>query len=404
MRYLIYISLGLVTACGGPPVLVTRPAIPVAPDIRLAADVVLPEARPADGVPTVLIQTRYWRSFRMRGGGGPTIPQGPREAIVARLVRAGFAVVITDVRGTGASDGVWRWPWSTDEVRDMRTVLDWIVAQPWSNGAVGATGVSYEGTTALLTATHAHPALKAVLARQIEWQLVDETLAPGGVRNALFADVWGDAVDALDHGRYPAMFPRVAKLFITGVARRDDDPSGDAQRARESARASSDIAVRARGVRAGTDRFGADAPSTDSLGPAGHAAALSRTHAVVSLWGSWWDGATADAVFRADSVMPIANAVIGGWTHEGDRNASPLRRATSVQPDRGSRFRRGVLHAHRARDAAPDRQCVAQALVRGRRRVVAQRGAVAEHMGAHMASCRRPAGHRARFGAPLADR
>lgn len=83
-------------------------------------------------------------------------------------MRAGFAVVVVDVRGTGASDEVWSGPWSADEVQDMRAILDWIVAQPWSNGAVGATGVSYEGTTAQLTAGLGHPALKAVLARQLE--------------------------------------------------------------------------------------------------------------------------------------------------------------------------------------------------------------------------------------------
>lgn len=333
MRLIIYSSLLLLSACRGPQAVVSRPAIPVSANVRLAADVVLPATMPVGGrVPTILIQTRYWRSFRMRGGGGPAIPQGPREAIVARLVRAGFAVVITDVRGTGASDGVWRWPWSHDEVHDTRVVLDWIVAQPWSNGAVGATGVSYEGTMALLAASLAHPSLKAVLARQVEWQLVDETLAPDGVRNALFSSVWGDAVDALDHGRYPDMFPRLGKLLITGVARRDEDPRGVAQQAREAARARSDVAERAQRVRTGRDRFGVDAPPTDSLGPAGHAAALAQTRAVVAIWGSWWDGATADAVFRAESAMPIAQAVIGGWTHDGDRNASPLRRRHSAQP------------------------------------------------------------------------
>ena len=333
-----------VGACRPPRVEVSHPAIPVdggslggLPNddthaIQLASDVVLPVDRPAGGAPTVLIQTRYWRSFRMRGGGGPKIPQGPREGIVARLVNAGFAVVITDVRGTGASDGVWRWPWSDEEVRDMGAVIDWIVAQPWSNGAVGTTGVSYEGTTALLAAVADRPALKAVLARQIEWNLVDETIAPGGVRNALFADTWGRAVDDLDHGRYPSLFPSYAKWFVTGVTRRDDDPHGTRQKARQAARASSDISARARGVRRGADPFGANAPATDSLGPAGHTAQLARTRAVVGIWGSWWDGATADAVFRAQQAMPIAQAIIGPWNHEGDENASPLGNTSSDRP------------------------------------------------------------------------
>ncbi len=273
-------------ACRGPRVDVTRPTMRVDDGVALAADVILPGERPAGRISTVLIQTRYWRSFRMRGGGGPSIPQGPREPIAARLVEAGYAVVIVDVRGTGASNGVWRWPWSADEVRDMGPVIDWIVAQPWSNGAVGATGVSYEGTTALLAAATGRPALKAVLARQIEWQLADETLAPGGVRNALFADTWGRAVDDLDHGKYPAIFPRMASWLVTGVGRRDDDLEGLAQREREQARPSSDVAQRAHAVTRGSDPFGVDAPATDSLGPAGHMAALANTRTVVGLWES----------------------------------------------------------------------------------------------------------------------
>ncbi len=47
------------------------------------------------------------------------------------------------------------------------------------------------------------------------------------------------------------------------------------------------------------------------------------------MWGSWWDGATADAVFRAADNMPVREAVIGPWAHEGTSNASPLRRDDS---------------------------------------------------------------------------
>lgn len=324
------------TGCAGAKATVSHPAIPVAPGIGLAADVVLPVAVPAGGVPVVLIQTRYWRSFRLvggGGGGGGRVPQGPRDAIVPRLLAAGFGVVVVDVRGTGASDGAWRWPWSADEVADMGPVIDWIVRQPWSNGAVGATGVSYEGTTALLAAAAGRPALRAVLARQLEWQLVDETMAPGGVRNVAFADVWSRTVDALDHGEYPEIFPSYAKWFVRGVQRRDDDPDGTALAALQQARApSSNVAQRASSVRLSSDPFGAGAPAADSLGPTGHATALAATTAVVGIWGSWWDGGTADAVLRAQRAMPIREAVIGPWDHDGGSNASPLRGSGSDHP------------------------------------------------------------------------
>jgi len=327
------IALAPFAACRSVPATVVHPRIPVADSVSIAADVILPVVVPQGGVPVVLIQTRYWRSFHIRGGSRKNVvPLGPREAIVERLVAAGFGVVVTDVRGTGASDGLWPWPWSANEVRDMGPIIDWIVAQRWSNGAVGATGVSYEGTTALLAATVARPALRAILAREIEWELVDEIIAPGGVRNVGFVNTWSRSVNALDHGKLPELFPPLARFGIKGVHPTDGDSKANRLRVLQRARPTTNVAARIETVRSGGDRFGADGPVSDSLGPAGHTAHLAMTTAVVGMWGSWWDGATADAVLRAQQHMAIREAVIGPWSHEGDHNASPLRRDNSERP------------------------------------------------------------------------
>ena len=58
------------------------------------------------------------------------------------FVPRGYAVVIVDVRGTGASFGTRDSFRSPKEREDSREITDWVVAQPWSNGRVGATGVS----------------------------------------------------------------------------------------------------------------------------------------------------------------------------------------------------------------------------------------------------------------------
>ncbi len=318
------------SACHSVPAAVTHPRIRAADSVEIAADVILPLVVPESGVPVVLIQTRYWRSFQLRGGKrNNVVPMGPREAIVEKLVMAGFGVVVTDVRGTGASGGTWPWPWSAGEVQDMGPVIDWIVAQRWSNGAVGATGVSYEGTTALLTAAAGRPAMRAVLARELEWNLVDEIVAPGGVRNIGFVRSWSRSVDALDHGRLPEIFPRLARFGIRGVQPTDGDDKGAALQALQRQRPPTDVAGRVSAVRSGSDRFGSDGPPADSLSPSGHVAALAATTAVVGMWGSWWDGATADAVLRAQQQMPVREAVIGPWAHEGTSNASPLRSENS---------------------------------------------------------------------------
>ncbi|PYV16338.1 MAG: peptidase S15, partial [Acidobacteria bacterium] len=74
----------------------------------------------------------------------------------------GFIGVRLDVRGTGGSDGV-----NTDEYRaveqlDGYDAVEWLAAQPWSNGRIGMWGTSYGGFTALQVAMHRPPHLRAI--------------------------------------------------------------------------------------------------------------------------------------------------------------------------------------------------------------------------------------------------
>lgn len=302
---------------------VTRPTVAMADGTKLAVDVILPENDTGPG-PVVLLQTRYWRSFALRVPENVGhVPKGPREPIVEALVRAGYGLVVADVRGTGASEGTWPHPFGEQEAKDGEALVDWVSKQPFCNGRVGATGLSYEGTTALLTAGTTNPALKAVLARDLEWDLVDELLAPGGVRNLSFPDAWGRSVKALDRGEAPELFPASARWLIDGVHPVDGDAEGVALRALQERRVVADVADAVKNVRGPADPFGAAGPPASTLGPSSRPA-LAKTTAVVSLWGSWWDGATADAVLRASRVMPLHEAVIGPWEHEGHATASPF--------------------------------------------------------------------------------
>ncbi|WAS91778.1 CocE/NonD family hydrolase [Nannocystis punicea] len=302
---------------------VSRPQVAMRDGVRLAVDVILPEPMPAERVPVVLFQTRYWRSFATLFPDQPGVPPiGPRDASVDKLVAAGYGVVVADVRGTGASAGTWPRPWSDDEVADASDLIAWVAAQSFCDGRVGVTGVSYEGTTALLSATTTNPALRAVLAREVEWDLLDELLAPGGVRNTSFITAWGQDVASLDRNQVPAFFPAPAKYIVTGVHPIDGDEDGQGLAEILGARRVADVAGAVVGVRGSTDLF-AGVPIAE-VGPAAHAERLANTTAAVALWGSFWDGATADAVLRADRAMPLAEAVIGPWTHEGDESASPF--------------------------------------------------------------------------------
>lgn len=112
--------------------------------IEIAADVVIP---PGDGpFPVVMNRTPYGR--------------WPDRPLCRRLVERGYAYMAVDVRGRGDSDGVFQ-PHHSD-APDGYDCVEWAASQPWSTGAVGMVGGSYEGLTQWWTAQSRPPHLRAI--------------------------------------------------------------------------------------------------------------------------------------------------------------------------------------------------------------------------------------------------
>ncbi len=119
--------------------------VPMRDGVRLAADVYLPEKE--GPVPVVLVRTPYGKS-------------NDAEPYY-RFVQRGFGVVIQDVRGREDSEGEWMPMYY--EVEDGDDTLNWIAAQPWSNGDAAMTGGSYLGYVQWAAAASGNPHLKAML-------------------------------------------------------------------------------------------------------------------------------------------------------------------------------------------------------------------------------------------------
>lgn len=118
---------------------------------RLAVDVWLPVERTAVGgtVGTVMRVTRYHRAEAPEEPG----PEADTNAAAGDLFnRAGFALVVVDARGTGASFGPRTGEPGEREIKDYGELIGWVAAQPWSNGRVGVYGTSSEGQAAELIA------------------------------------------------------------------------------------------------------------------------------------------------------------------------------------------------------------------------------------------------------------
>ena len=154
----------------GSPEFVRREAmIPMRDGTRLFAVVILP--RHARNAPIMLDRTPYSADkATTRGGGGPW-PESILTSAYAELVRAGYILVIEDVRGKYRSQGdyVMNRPLAgplnatgIDHSTDAWDTIDWLVKHtPESNDRVGTIGTSYDGFTALMSLINPHPALKA---------------------------------------------------------------------------------------------------------------------------------------------------------------------------------------------------------------------------------------------------
>ncbi|HET6405611.1 MAG TPA: CocE/NonD family hydrolase [Candidatus Thermoplasmatota archaeon] len=77
-------------------------------------------------------------------------------------VPKGYAVAIAHVRGSGQSGGCFT-TGGPEEAQDGYEIVEWLAAQPWSNGKVALLGTSYVGTTPIATATLAPPHLTTIV-------------------------------------------------------------------------------------------------------------------------------------------------------------------------------------------------------------------------------------------------
>lgn len=98
-------------------------------------------------IPALLVRTPYGKGSDLAAAYEP-------------FVKAGYAVVVQDVRGRGHSEGSFR-PLEQEE-NDGYDTLAWIGGQSWSNGRVGMVGASYLGIVQWKAALSGSPYLKAI--------------------------------------------------------------------------------------------------------------------------------------------------------------------------------------------------------------------------------------------------
>jgi predicted acyl esterase len=126
--------------------------IPMRDEVRLAADLYVPEPDPGEPLPVVMEYIPYRKD-----------EVAPGSRFYEYLPRHGYIVARIDIRGTGGSDGINTDEYVLQEQLDGYDAIEWLAAQPFCDSHVSQMGISYGGFTSLQVATHQPPHLASII-------------------------------------------------------------------------------------------------------------------------------------------------------------------------------------------------------------------------------------------------
>jgi uncharacterized protein len=157
-------------------------AVPMRDGATLMADIF----RPKDGgpVPAILNLGPYQKDKVWIPP--DTLEEKPNEWMNWETVNPlwwvprGYAAVRVDGRGSGKSQGQCE-PWSLAESIDFYDAIEWAAAQPWCNGKVGLSGISYFAINQWFVANQQPPSLKAIIPWEGFADIYRDALYHGGI-------------------------------------------------------------------------------------------------------------------------------------------------------------------------------------------------------------------------------
>jgi uncharacterized protein len=328
---------------------------------KIAIDVWLPEnLSPKTKVPTVLRATPYHRATEVvdKDVVANLPPELQARFALPELIspktkepdyfnKAGYALVTVDVRGRGASFGTATGILSPDEIKDLSEIVDWVVAQPWSDHKVGTTGISYNGDTAELLALTNNPAVKAIVPRFNDFDVYAQ-LFPGGILNANQAKGLSTALQFLDAS--PCSFVQggtlcegLNKLGLGGIKPVDEDKDKRllAEAVQQHA-ANINLEQAAQQITYRNDTFSNLTPQ--DISPYNFKNEIERSNVAIYSWAGWLDGATASGtVSRFMTFRNPQKAVIGPWNHGAVKKANPFSPpGTPVKPSVDEQYQEDI--------------------------------------------------------------
>jgi uncharacterized protein len=188
----------------------TEATIASADGVKLHADILRPSHLAATArTPVILSIGPYFNHSGQTGPAGPVEgtsydpigpSTGPSDRFLdfvngAELMERGYTFVMVDLRGFGGSTGCLDWG-GPGEQADVVAAVQWAAAQPWSTGAVGMYGKSYDGVTGLIGVNKRPAGLKAVVSQEPVYDLY-RYLYGDGIRrtNSILTPALYDVID-----------------------------------------------------------------------------------------------------------------------------------------------------------------------------------------------------------------
>lgn len=276
------------------PVTLTR-SVTMADGVTIAVTILLPpDAGAAHRVPAIMRYSRFAQ---------PQVAGRIAEED-AFWVSHGYARVLVDARGTGASMGTTRY--GAAELPDLRSLADWIVAQPWSDGRIGAAGISFEGTAAELLAAVGRRSVRAVALLFSDYGYYADLVRPGGIHLAdLTASLQAFAV------------ARETSQLVAGAIDPTDPSLAETSAARHD---NVDIHVASASAPFFDDPVPGTGGTWSELGLSPLAGEAQRQQTPMHVEVAWLDAGTAQGALERFSRLRVPQFLtIGPWNHGGSR-------------------------------------------------------------------------------------
>lgn len=151
---------------------------PMRDGVQLASDIWLPDQNGKH--PLILVRTPYLKTM-----------EGHSAKLAKIFTAEGYAFAVQDVRGRGDSDGVADLMYF-QEGNDGYDTIEWLAAQPWSNGKICMMGVSYLGAVQWYAAREKPPHLVCIAPTAPSGDYHNELPYNGGAFRLKWALYWAN--------------------------------------------------------------------------------------------------------------------------------------------------------------------------------------------------------------------